>query len=131
MKSEHRISLTQAQREELKRALEEKRSQLQHALRQHEVVEDALEAASSEREPGDPADLAEAATGEHERISLADRDLDLLEEVDAALGRFAEGTYGMSEITGRPIPYERLRLVPWTRYEADEAERIEHQAARH
>jgi DnaK suppressor protein len=130
MKHENRSSLTQAQREELKRTLEAKRAELQHALRQHEVLEDALEAGSSEREPGDPADRAETATEEHERISLADRDLELLEEVDAALGRFAEGTYGVSETSGRPIPFERLRAVPWTRFEVDEGERIEH-AVRH
>jgi RNA polymerase-binding transcription factor DksA len=32
----------------------------------------------------------------------------------------------VSEASGRPIPVERLRAVPWARYAADEAECVEH-----
>jgi RNA polymerase-binding transcription factor DksA len=37
-----------------------------------------------------------------------------LEEISKALGRIENGTYGLSEISGRPIPLERLELLPWT-----------------
>jgi RNA polymerase-binding transcription factor DksA len=39
-----------------------------------------------------------------------------LAEVEAALGRIREGTYGLCEMTREPIPVERLRAVPWTRF---------------
>jgi DnaK suppressor protein len=121
-------ALTSAQREELRRVLEAKREQLLIALREHEDFEEARDEDKLEREPGDPADLAESAIEDNDRIAKAEHDLELLEEVDHALTRLDAGTYGVSEASGRPIPYERLRAVPWARYDADEAERAEHSA---
>lgn len=43
---------------------------------------------------------------------------DVLQQIDAALQRIAEGTYGTCEITGAPIPPARLAAIPWTRYTA-------------
>lgn len=42
----------------------------------------------------------------------AERDL---EDVDAALARIADGTYGTCEVCGRPIPVERLEVRPTAR----------------
>ncbi len=38
-----------------------------------------------------------------------------LQEVLDAIHRIELGTYGICEITGRPIEPERLRAIPWTR----------------
>ncbi len=38
-----------------------------------------------------------------------------LGEVEAALDRIRKGTYGICELTGRPISAARLRALPWTR----------------
>jgi RNA polymerase-binding transcription factor DksA len=48
---------------------------------------------------------------------------DRLFEVDCALQRIRDGVYGVCEETGLPIPPERLRAVPWTRYCRTAAER--------
>jgi len=37
-------------------------------------------------------------------------------DVQAALKRLELGTYGTCEISGQPIPVERLEAVPWARY---------------
>ena len=43
-----------------------------------------------------------------------------LDEIDAALERIDDGTYGSCEICGKPIAPERLRVIPWaTRCIAD------------
>jgi RNA polymerase-binding transcription factor DksA len=34
-------------------------------------------------------------------------------DIDAALARMAEGEYGYSLVSGRPIPKERLKAIPW------------------
>jgi len=34
-------------------------------------------------------------------------------EIDAALERMAQGTYGYSIVSGAPIPRERLEAIPW------------------
>ena len=39
-----------------------------------------------------------------------------LAEINIAVERMKKGTYGICEITGKPIPAERLRDVPFTRY---------------
>ena len=44
-----------------------------------------------------------------------------LEEISQALTRFEIGTYGLSEISGKPIPLERLELLPWTNRLVEEA----------
>jgi DnaK suppressor protein len=51
-----------------------------------------------------------------------------LTEVEAALGRIRKGTYGICELTGRPIPAARLRALPWARLSRDAAEQIAKQA---
>ncbi|MGN7856539.1 TraR/DksA family transcriptional regulator [Bacillus sp. 22483] len=40
-------------------------------------------------------------------------------EIDAALKRMEDGTYGICEKTGKDIPYERLKAIPYTRYSID------------
>jgi DnaK suppressor protein len=125
MKPEHQTPLTQVQRDELRRTLEAKRAQLLAALREHEDREDDRDEVHLDADVGDPADRAELAIEHNDRLAMADHDLELLEEVDRALTRLDQGTYGVSEASGRPISYERLRAVPWARLDADEAERIE------
>ena len=44
--------------------------------------------------------------------NLVVRDLERLERVDRALQKIAEGTYGVSDLSGAPIPRERLEAVP-------------------
>ena len=44
--------------------------------------------------------------------NLVVRDLARLERVDRALEKIAKGTYGMSDLSGKPIPQERLEAIP-------------------
>jgi RNA polymerase-binding transcription factor DksA len=71
-------------------------------------------------EPLEPHSLDEAdsATDEFDHdLALAQlsAEQDALGEVNAALMRIANGTYGICEATGQPIPAARLRAIPWTR----------------
>jgi RNA polymerase-binding transcription factor DksA len=62
------------------------------------------------------ANLQQYETDFSELISLRNRQRYLqenLEEISKALGRIENGTYGLSEISGKPIPLERLELLPW------------------
>lgn len=112
--------LTAAQRESLRRALEDKRREL---LRDIERLEQ--EAAEGEVDSVEVEDLAEGVVEDRDRAALVERDRRLLGEVEHALAKMGAGTYGRSETSGRPIPLARLLAVPWARVEADEAERIE------
>jgi DnaK suppressor protein len=44
--------------------------------------------------------------------NLVVRDADRLERVDRALKKIEEGTYGLSELSGEPIPRARLEALP-------------------
>jgi DnaK suppressor protein len=44
-----------------------------------------------------------------------------LAEIDAALKRIEDGTYGTCVVCGKPIGDERLEALPWTRYCIDDA----------
>ena len=64
-------------------------------------------------------DLGESASEESERsVSLvtATATQEIIFEVLSALERIARGTYGVCEITGKPIEAERLKALPWARY---------------
>ena len=43
----------------------------------------------------------------------------LLKEIEDALNRMKDGTYGRCEATGKEIPYERLEAVPYARRTAE------------
>jgi DnaK suppressor protein len=44
--------------------------------------------------------------------NLVARDVERLERVDRALEKIEDGTYGLSDVSGAPIPRERLQAVP-------------------
>ena len=64
-------------------------------------------------------DMADAASEESQRgltmVTATARQGAMAEVLDA-LRRIERGTYGMCEITGEPIPAERLISIPWARY---------------
>lgn len=49
----------------------------------------------------------------------------LLEEIDRALGRIDEGTYGTCRVCGRPILEERLAAVPYATLCIDDQRALE------
>lgn len=57
--------------------------------------------------------------------NLVARDVDRLQQVDRALEKIKDGTYGLSDISGKPIPGERLEAVPEAICTLDEEARFE------
>ena len=58
--------------------------------------------------------------------NLVAHDAGRLARIDRALRKIAEGTYGLSDVSGQPIPKERLEAIPeatCTRSEEETAER--------
>jgi DnaK suppressor protein len=54
--------------------------------------------------------------------NLVVRDVERLERVDRALKKIEEGTYGLSDESGQPIPRDRLEAVPEALYTLSEEE---------
>ncbi|MDR1595751.1 MAG: TraR/DksA C4-type zinc finger protein [Puniceicoccales bacterium] len=49
-------------------------------------------------------------------ISLMANEQEALTEIEEAIGRIHDGTYGICELTGKPIEPQRLMAVPFARY---------------
>ncbi|MBK7405128.1 MAG: TraR/DksA family transcriptional regulator [Phycisphaerales bacterium] len=78
-----------------------------------------------------PQHMAEQGSETYEQslsLDLAAADRVLLREIDAALGRIADKTYGLCEHTGKPISKERLAELPWARYSIEAAREMERRA---
>ena len=66
-----------------------------------------------------PIHMADLGSDNYEKeftLGLIEGERELLREIDAALGRIQDGTYGVCEATGRPISKARLKARPWARY---------------
>ncbi len=62
---------------------------------------------------------ADAGTDEFDRdfaLSLVSSEQDALNEIEEAIIRIKDGTYGVCEVTGEAISKERLEAVPFTRF---------------
>ena len=71
---------------------------------------------------GDESDLAAAHQEEHAFLVNQSRLKSQLLEIEFALSRMEQGTYGFCEETDEPIETERLLAIPWTRYSIEGAE---------
>ena len=61
-------------------------------------------------------DTASLAYGREFSMGLAERQQKYMEQIDEALQRIEEGTYGTCLVTGEAIPIERLEEVPVAKY---------------
>ena len=80
-----------------------------------------------------PSHMAEQGSDASEQslsLDLAAADRKLIREIDDALNRIADGTYGVCELTGKPIKNERLEELPWARHSIEAARELERLAMR-
>jgi DnaK suppressor protein len=71
------------------------------------------------------ADAADAASLQENRLrarGMLEQHQQIIKEIDAALRRLENGSYGISKTTGEPISYDRLMLIPWARSGVDDRE---------
>jgi DnaK suppressor protein len=113
-------ALTDKQRAELRNSLLAKRRELVAELTQRTHDLGATEGAEAEL-----MDQAETAIAFDDRAQRSTRESALLDAIEAALRRFDDNSYGISEESGEPIGYDRLRAVPWARRTAREEEALE------
>jgi DnaK suppressor protein len=85
--------------------LAEERGRIERELEEH-----MSRAADEPEDSGDQAnELEQASTDSALREDLRQT----LEAIERAEARLGEGTYGVSVVSGDPIPDERLEAIPW------------------
>lgn len=75
-----------------------------------------------------PQHMADAGSDTYDQtlnLDLASSQRKLLKEIDDALARIENRTYGICELLGKPISKERLENTPWARYSIEGARRKE------
>ena len=63
-------------------------------------------------------------------IGMAETERELLREIDEALERITAKTYGVCQLTGKPIPKARLDAKPWAKYTIEAARQLEKMGGR-
>jgi len=73
---------------------------------------------------------ADAGSDAYDRdfaLSLLSQEQDALYEIDQALKRIELGTYGVCEMSGKPIPHTRLEAIPFARFTVECQSQLEKQ----
>ena len=97
---------------QFRQILEEKSSELR-AHMGHPTVNPALQIAA---DPYDTADFAEKSHEEWIFLQKNSFDTELLREIEEALVRLRDGSYGTCLDCGMPVSRKRLEAIPWARY---------------
>lgn len=85
---------------------------------------------AAEESPSYSMHMADAGTDEFDRdlaLSMVSSEQTALNEIDQAVRRIQDGTYGICELTGKRIEPGRLEAVPWTRFCAEAEKTLENE----
>ena len=91
-----------------------------------------LAADSAQEMAGYSLHMADSGTDNFDRdfaLSLLSSDQDAVFEIEEALKRIERKTYGVCELTGKPIPRARLEAIPWTRFTVEAQAQLERDGA--
>lgn len=75
-----------------------------------------------------PIHMADMGTDNYEQeftLGLVETERKLLREINLALAKIQNGTFGICEGTGKPISKARLEVQPWARYSIEYAKQME------
>jgi len=116
--------------EHFKNMLLEKRFQILQDIAQ--IDQQAHRKSAKGDETGDlsavPIHLADIGSDTFEQeltLTASESERQLITEIDEAMERVEEGTYGLCLGTGKPIKKSRLEAMPWTKYSVEYAQQIQ------
>jgi len=88
-----------------------------------QATEDLLndKAAALEGDDGveDAGEMSELDLNRSTSLDLASRQSQLIKDIDEALGRIEDGTYGLCDRCRKPLDEERLKAMPTAKYDAE------------
>ena len=80
---------------------------------------------SAPSEVGDEVDRIISSQGKSDQLQLSAMDFETLTQVEEALQRIADGSYGQCIRCGNEIEAARLEAIPWTAYCIRDKEHLE------
>jgi len=103
---------TKAELTEIRKELDEQARELRGEITEAETAWAALQRDSGEGSGDDQADAGTKTFEREHEMSLAANSRDLLSQVERALQRLDNGSYGICENCGNPIGKARLQAFP-------------------
>ena len=103
--------------------------QLRDHLRHRQV---GLAQDARQEQPSLSTHMADAGTDTYDQdfaLGILSSEQDALYEIEQALHRIRDGTYGICELTGKRIESERLQAIPWARFTAAAEKQLEKEGA--
>lgn len=105
------MALKKAEIDKFKKRLEEMRDQMTHLIR--DTSEDVK---SADETKGYSQHQADEGTDDFNRtitLEVTSKEFGILRQIEHALEKIEEGTYGICDITGEEIPLARLEAIPY------------------
>ena len=99
--------------------LKQMKVETQERIEQSRVTIESLDS------PADPADAASVEEERHWLVNAIERDQRLLPQLEMALDRIADDSFGWCDDSGEPIGLKRLLISPTTKYCIEAQERHE------
>jgi DnaK suppressor protein len=87
-----------------------------HELRRRMSAEKAAAIVSRLEDPSDSGDLSQQSHEEWLFLNRNSLEKSLLRDVEEALGRVQDGTYGVCQECEEPISAKRLQALPWAKF---------------
>jgi DnaK suppressor protein len=122
----NQAGLTSKELEHFRDLLLQKRRELVGDMGQME--REALRSASGSNLSNLPLHMADMGTDNYEQeftLGLVEKERSQLREINGALAKIMDGTYGICEGTGKPISKVRLEAQPWSRFSIEYARQME------
>jgi RNA polymerase-binding protein DksA len=94
----------------------------------HSMEEEALRSATGSNLSNLPIHMADMGTDNYEQeftLGLVEKDRQLLREINNALIKIRDGSYGICEGTSKPISKARLEAKPWARHSIEYTRKME------
>ncbi|MEX2304583.1 MAG: TraR/DksA family transcriptional regulator [Waddliaceae bacterium] len=117
------MSLKKAEIEKYKKLLEEMRDQLTKVLQGS-----SAEVKKPDEATGYTQHQADQGTDDFDRtisLELTDQEYKILRQIEHALKKIEEGTYGKCDISGEDIPTKRLDAIPYASMTVQSQEKVE------
>lgn len=107
----------------LKDELLKMKQEYETALSDNEKTnEDAADTGELSNTGNHPGDQGTEMFERQKSLTLDQHTAAKLDEVNEALDAIEEGTYGICAVSGKEIPFERLKIMPETKYRVEYAE---------
>lgn len=116
-------TLTEAELDHFKERLLERRRRILHTVENME--EEALKAADQDFSVDHMADHGSDNFEQDFTLQLVESERKELYEIDRALHRIRQGSYGICEGTGESIKRARLEAIPYARYGIEHQRKLE------